>query len=118
MPLLGTMRASNDLVLEVYMTDESDLKTRLNRETARISWLALQPHFARGNTVFVSPDLDLIDVAGFFADDNADEIQRLMLDQRVALVSEAQALQWSDAQQDMWAVVIAPWVLVQPVMTH
>ena len=73
------------------MTDETDLKTRLNRETARIHWHELQPHFARGTTVFVAPDLDLVEVACQFAEDNAAEIQRLMTAQRVGRVTEPDA---------------------------
>ncbi|WP_373813542.1 DUF2288 family protein, partial [Neisseria dentiae] len=35
------------------------LNSKLNLETARISWNELQPHFARGAAVYVSADLDL-----------------------------------------------------------
>ena len=100
------------------MTDDTDLRTRLNHETARIDWAELQPHFARGTTVYVAPGLDLVEVACQFADDNAAEIQRLMSDQRVALVSERQAGDWAGSNQTMWAVVVAPWVLVQPCHAH
>lgn len=103
---------------EPAVSDETDLKTRLNRETARINWHELQPHFARGTTVFVAPDLDLVEVACQFADDNAVEIQRLMTAQRVGRVTEQQALEWAQSGQEMWAVVVAPWVLVQPLQRH
>ena len=33
------------------------------KQTALISWLELQPHFARGHLIVVSVELDLIDVA-------------------------------------------------------
>lgn len=114
---LPTVFGYNDTLFfcGVGMMEDSDLNTRLNKETARIAWKDLQSHFARGVAVYVAPELDLIDVAKHFAADEATKIQSLMSDQRVALVSEAQAGEWAEADQEMWAVVVLPWVLVQPV---
>ncbi len=43
--------------------DRDILKAKLNQETAKASWKELQPFFARGQTVYVAPELDLIEVA-------------------------------------------------------
>lgn len=96
------------------MNEDSDVHERLNKETARIAWKDLQSHFARGVAVYVAPELDLIDVAGHFAADDAVQIQALMSAERVSLVAEAQAGQWAASDQMMWAVIVLPWVLVQP----
>lgn len=93
----------------------SELIDTLNRETARISWRELQPFFARGQTVAVDPDLDLVAVAAAFADDDKPAVQGWMDQARVAVVTDAQSAAWLDAEADMWAVVVAPFVLVQPV---
>ncbi|MDO1510353.1 MULTISPECIES: DUF2288 domain-containing protein [unclassified Neisseria] len=90
------------------------LNDKLNLETARINWQELQPHFARGAAVYVSPDLDLIDIARRMADDDSTTLSALMRQGKFGLVSEAQARQFLADNQDMWAVVVAPWVLVQP----
>ncbi|KLT73153.1 hypothetical protein PL75_04405 [Neisseria arctica] len=90
------------------------LSDKLNLETARISWLELQPHFARGVAVYVAEDLDLIGIAKMMADDNSTELAKLMQQGRFGVVTENQARQFLDDNQDMWAVVVAPWVLVQP----
>lgn len=90
------------------------LNEKLNLETARIPWQELQPHFARGAAVYVSTDLDLVETARMVADDNAAELGRLMQAGRFGLVSEEQARRFFAANQEMWAVVVAPWVLVQP----
>lgn len=103
------------------MAEPSDidlLKAKLNQETARAAWKELQPFFARGQTVAVAGDLDLIDVAVAFAEDRAEQIQRWRGEARVGAVSDAQAGQWFEADQDLWTVVVAPWVLVQPVRPH
>ncbi|MDO5639932.1 MAG: DUF2288 domain-containing protein [Neisseria sp.] len=90
------------------------LDDKLNLETARIHWQELQPHFARGAAVYVSPELDLIAVAKMTADDDSATLGVLMQQGKFGVVSEAQARQFLADNQAMWAVVVAPWVLVQP----
>ena len=94
---------------------EPYLHEKLNLETARIAWQELQPHFARGAAVFVDPSLDLLTVAQWVADDNSAEIGKLMQQQQFGVVSEQQAREFLRNKQEMWALVIAPWVLVQPI---
>lgn len=100
------------------MSDIDTLTARLNQETARIRWHELQPFFARGQTVRIDPGLDLVSVATAFAEDHREQVQSWMQDQRVGLVSDDESATWLAADQEVWAVVVAPWVLVQPITTH
>lgn len=90
---------------------------RLRREylgqTARIRWHELQTHYARGAVVLVAPELDLVEVAVQLGLDNAARFQAWIDDGKVAAPGEAQARAWYDANAELWAVVAAPWVLVQ-----
>lgn len=90
------------------------LHEKLNTETARIAWEELQPHFARGAAVYVAPDLDLVETARHMAEDRTAELAPLMEQGKFGVVSEDQARAFLAANQEMWAVVVAPWVLVQP----
>lgn len=94
------------------LTDE-ELNAVLNTETARISWLELQPQFARGQVVRVQPGTDLIQVARELIRDNKAQFQAWVDADIVAGVSNEQAQSWYDHQTEVWAVVVAPWVLVQ-----
>ncbi|MCC4308595.1 DUF2288 domain-containing protein [Alcanivorax marinus] len=98
--------------------DRALLKAKLNQETARADWRELQPFFARGQTVAVAGDLDLIEVAVAFAEDRVEQIRQWRAQGRVDAVSDDQARGWFDAGQDMWTLVVKPWVLVQPVRPH
>ena len=98
--------------------DTAILKAKLNQETARADWRELQPFFARGQTVAVAGDLDLIEVAVAFAEDRVELIRQWRAQGRVDAVSDEQARGWFDAGQDMWTLVVKPWVLVQPVRPH
>ena len=95
-------------------TPEAMTRTKLNLETARIAWQELQRFFASGGAIYVSEELDLIEVAYQFSEDNKLQVERWMLTGQVARVSDEQALAWYEADAVMWAVVVSPYVLVQP----
>ena len=95
--------------------DEIPLEQKLNLETGRISWLELQRYFARGVIIIVQPPLDLIDIARLVASNHADQIAQLIEDERLTRASDEHARDWQDRHPLFWAVVVAPWVLVQEV---
>ena len=90
-------------------------RAKVNLETSRIAWTELQRYFACGVAVTVSSELDLVEVAYQFSKDNKEQVERWLLTGKVGKVSDKQAAIWIDADSDMWAVVVSPWVLVQEV---
>lgn len=94
--------------------DPQVLKAKLNQETAKADWRELQPFFARGQTVYVASDLDLVEVAAAFSQDNTDQMTQWQQAGQVHPVSDEQATTWYESGQPLWTVVVIPWVLVQP----
>lgn len=94
-------------------TDQQTLTARLNGETAKISWLELQKHYASGNVLAVAPGADLIKVAIALHRDSTAEVQAWLADGSLGQVSDQQALDWHDNNKLLWALVIPPFVLVQ-----
>jgi hypothetical protein len=92
---------------------ESIMRREYHQQTARIHWHELQTYYAHGSVIAVSPHLDLVDVAVQLGLDNTDSFQRWIDAGEVAGVSDEQALDWYEADARLWAVVAAPWVLVQ-----
>jgi hypothetical protein len=88
-------------------------KEKVNLETARIVWADLQRFFAKGEVVWVSNELDLIEVSYQFSIDDKSSVQNWLEDKKVALVSDEQALRWFETNAELWAVVVKPWILVQ-----
>ncbi len=88
-------------------------RAKMNLETARIAWRELQRFFASGAAIHVSNGLDLVEVAFQISEDNRAQVQAWMDAGQVARVTDAQALAWFEADADMWAVVVSPYVLVQ-----
>jgi hypothetical protein len=89
-------------------------REELNAETAKIPWKELERFFANGTTIYVSPDLDLIDVAMEICHDNKVKMEQWMASESVGQVSDDQAIEWLEADAIVWSVVVKPWILVQP----
>lgn len=88
-------------------------KEKVNLETAQIVWSDLQRFFAKGEVVWVSRELDLIDVSYQFSIDDKTSVQNWLDAKHVALVSDEQAMRWFETNAELWAVVVKPWILVQ-----
>jgi hypothetical protein len=92
----------------------NDLNQKLNLETAQIPWHELQRYFASGNAIFVDASLDLIQVATQISEDKASQIKIWMESGLLDVVKDSQAALWYEEDAIVWALVIKPWVLVQP----
>ncbi len=90
-------------------------KEKVNLETAKIAWTDLQRFFAKGEVVWVSSELDLIEVSYQFSIDNKINVQNWLSEKQIALVSDEQALRWFETNAELWAVVVKPWILVQEI---
>jgi hypothetical protein len=93
--------------------DPELIRAKIVTETAKIPWSTLQRFFASGKTLFVNRELDLIDVAIAFQQDNSDVVAGWVDSEQIKAVSTEQAKQWIAGESLVWAVVVKPWVLVQ-----
>jgi len=93
--------------------DPAVVRKKLNHDTAKINWSALHGHQQQESVIAVSTDLDLIDVACEFARDNHTQVKAWLEQAQITKVNDEQAQQWKTEERVLWAVVVAPWVLVQ-----
>ncbi len=92
-----------------------ELKTKLNKETAKITWQELERHYASGAVIAVANGHDLIEVGCQLSLDNKEVVEQWLTAGVMAKVDDQQATQWFEQQATLWAVVVAPWVLVQEI---
>ena len=85
----------------------------LNRQTARIRWAELQRHFARGVVLRAAGHLDLVAVAAAMADDDRERVAAWQATGELAPATDDEARAWHADDAELWAVVVAPFVLVQ-----
>jgi len=93
--------------------DPALIRQKLNHDTAKINWGVLHEHQQQESVIAVSTDLDLIDVACDFTLDNRTQVKTWLEQAQIVKVSDEQAQQWKTEDRELWAVVVAPWVLVQ-----
>ena len=97
------------------MDQNEELKEKLNAETGKLVWKELEPHYARGVVVKVISGLDLVEVAICFVEDNKEPIERWLTSGELERAIAEDARRWSDEDPLFWAMVVAPWILVQEI---
>lgn len=99
------------------MTDPAELlRAQLNAETGKLSWKELERHYARGVVIKVAIGLDLVDVAAHIVRDDKTAVEAWLASGQVARASSEDARRWHDSNASLWALVAAPWVLVQEIV--
>lgn len=95
-------------------TEQAKLQyARINMETAKISWKDLERFFAGGRLISVIETIDMIRVAQLMEADDVNAIQTMIEKREIERLTDEQAKIWADANPDLWAVVVKPWILVQ-----
>ena len=87
----------------------------LNAQTGRIAWSELARYFARGLVVCVERGEDLLAIAEALIDDEADRVEGLYKAGLLHRATDDDARRWQAKDAEFWAVVVAPWVLVQEI---
>lgn len=91
------------------------LRARLNTETAKIGWAEIQRFFAKGQVFIVAPELDLIETAARMIQDDKGRVEGWLQGRQIVQATIEDARRWNDMDPDLWALVVAPWILVQEV---
>ena len=89
------------------------LKQKLNLDTARINWSVLATYQKEGAVIEVMTSLDLVEVAVEFALDGSEKVKTWLTEGLIRKIDDEQSSLWQDQNLEVWAVVVAPWVLVQ-----
>ena len=95
------------------MDNPSPLYVKLLGETAKIGWVELERYFASGSLLLVAGHKDLVEMAEAIADNRQDKVVEWLSAGELNKVTEAQAQDFIARDPDLWAVVVAPWILVQ-----
>ncbi len=92
-----------------------DVRHLLNAQTGRIRWPELQRQFARGLLLYVTPDMDLVEVAASMVENDDAGVETWLQQGKLSRASTVQASAWHADGAEFWAVVAAPWVLIQEI---
>lgn len=92
-----------------------ELRQKLNLESGQIEWSELQRHFARGVVIALSTELDLVEVALKFTEDDSCVIENWLATGQIRRADDDNARNWEQTGAAFWAIVVAPWILVQEI---
>ncbi len=94
---------------------EAEEKFKIHAETAKVVWKEIELFYAKGMMIYVHPELDLIKVAYHLSEDNTQQVEQWIEQGKILRSFDEQAAHWAESKEDIWSVVVKPWVLVQAV---
>ena len=95
--------------------EEVDVRDLLNAQTGKLEWPELQRHFAQGKLIKVIDELDLVEVAARIVADDKEAIASWTKSGMVSRAVDEDARRWEADRPLFWAVVAAPWVVIQEI---
>ncbi|CAN5385130.1 hypothetical protein BH23VER1_BH23VER1_26840 [soil metagenome] len=94
--------------------DRSSTADKLAKYTGVVGWQFLKPHFESGALLYVDPGLPLIQVGRALADDDMEAVAGWLRNGDLVRPSAPHADHWEKSGARFTALVVSPFVLVQP----
>lgn len=95
-------------------SDTTSPLDRLEKYTGEVTWDYLRPHFASDALVYVDPALSLTEVGHAFTNDDADRVSMWRKTGDLVTPSAPHAAYWEESKARFRALVVSPFVLIQP----
>lgn len=93
-----------------------NLKERLEKDVANISWKDLQPHARRDAVIIVTQNLELSEVAVAIAEDNTVSVKDWIGNSAIAKPTAEQLTDWNQQPEKQFtALIVQPFVVVKEV---
>ncbi len=89
----------------------SDLYAQLLGQTARMSWAEIMPIFAKGMVLWVASNQDLGTAWPSRSSKTIKERQCANAAKALHHLKDEQALDFQQRDPELWAVVVAPWLI-------
>ena len=107
---------SNDAMRYAMLgEDTSTVDEKIDKYTGEVDWNYIKPHFLSGALVYVDPSLSLTEVGKAFSNDEAEKVKGWRKTGDLVTPSLPHADYWESINAKFTALVVSPFVLVQPV---
>ena len=83
------------------MTENKRTRNDLHQDTARVYWQELETHFAHGVVIRVASELDLVEVATCFANDDKAAVGEWIGSGQIEHLSTETAKDWSGRDPEL-----------------
>jgi hypothetical protein len=106
--------AGETLAYGMLGDDPASSLEKLEKYTGEVGWDYLRPHFKSGALVYVDPSLPLPEVGQAFSSDDADRVREWRMAGNLVTPSGPHAVYWEESGARFRALVVSPFVLIQP----
>ena len=94
-------------------TDQPTSRSSKNTP-GEVGWDYLEKHFESGALLYVDPSLDLVTVGQAISDDDTESVMKWKKSGDLVQPSGPHAEYWAESKTQFLALVVSPFVLVQP----
>jgi len=94
--------------------DAQSTPEKLEKYTGEVDWQYIKPHFESGALIYVDPTLSITVVGQALANDDSPKIQAWLKSGDLVKPSELHAQWWQENPEPFTALVVSPFVLIQP----
>ena len=98
--------------------DQQCTTDKLEKYTGVVGWDYLKPHFKSGALIYVDLCLEITEVGKAVADDNKEQIEAWLKSGDIVKPCELHEEWWEKNPQEFTALVVSPFVLMQPLETE
>ena len=105
---------SEEMRYGILGEDNQTTPEKLEKYTGQVDWQYLKPHFESGALLYVDPVLSITEVGQALANDDKAKIEAWLKSGDLVKPSEPHAAWWEENPQQFTALVVSPFVLMQP----
>lgn len=94
--------------------DDQSTAEKLEKYTGVVDWQYLKAHYQSGALLYVDPGLEIAEVGKAIAGDNKTKVEAWLKSGDLVKPSAPHAQWWEENPEQFTALVISPFVLMQP----
>ncbi len=107
-------KAEDPLNYGILGEDQTSSLEKLEKYTGEVAWKYLKPHFESGALIYVDPSLILTEVGHAFAKDDSEQVSSWRKSGDLVTPTGPHAVYWEEIEARFRALVVSPFVLIQP----
>ena len=107
-------KSSEEMRYGMLGEDTSSTEEKLAKYTGTVDWSYLKPHFESGALLYVDPCLSITEAGQALANDDKSKIEKWLKSGDMLKPDKLHVQWWEENPQDFKALVVSPFVLMQP----
>ncbi len=97
--------------------DEQNEQGKLEKYSGPVDWSSLKSHFQKDVLLYVDPSLQLKQVGEVLASDDKSQVELWLKTGNLLKPGTPHAEYWESSQTSFTAMVVSPFILIQPIPT-